>query len=98
MELDSEHVDSRCAAVARVVEEITTHSDLCAVGVLLLRVIIYTDIVVCDVVFAVVWNVLAFDEYDNVSTFADSGDALSKTSKFLRVGFAPPFLVLGVHQ
>ncbi len=43
MELDSDHVDSRCAAVARVVEEIAAHSDLCAVGVLLLRGIIYTD-------------------------------------------------------
>ncbi len=97
MELDSDHVDSRCAAVTRVVEEIATHSDSYVVGVLLLRVIIYTDSGVRDVAFAVIWNVLAADENDSVSTFADSGHALSKTSKFLCVGFAPHFLVLGVH-
>jgi hypothetical protein len=97
MELDSDHVISRCAAVARVVEEIAANSDLCAVGVLLLQAIIYTDLRVHDVMFAVVWNVLAADESDCVGTFADSGDASSKTSKFICVGFAPQFLVLGVY-
>ncbi len=53
---------------------------------------------VCDIVFAVVWNVLAVDENDSVGIFADSGDGLSETSKFLCVGFAPQFLVLGVHK
>ncbi len=95
MELDSDHVNSGCATVAKVVEEIATHSDSCAVGVLLLWAIIYTHSRVRDVVFAVVWNVLMVDEKDSVSTFADSRDALSKTSKFLCVGFAPQFLVLG---
>ncbi len=66
MELDSDHVNSRCAAVARVVEEIAAHSDLCVVGVLLLRAIIYTALHVRDVAFAVVWNVLAMYEDDNV--------------------------------
>jgi hypothetical protein len=98
MELDSDHVDSGCATVAGVVEEITAHSDSCVVGVLLLQVIIYTDSRMRDVTFAVVWNVLALDENDSVSTFADSGDALSKTSVFLHVGFAPQFLILVVHQ
>ncbi len=51
-----------------------------------------------DVAFAVVLNVLAVDENDGVRTFADSEDALSKTSKFLCVRFAPQFLVLGVHK
>jgi hypothetical protein len=96
MEHDSDHFN-RCAAVARVVKEIATHSDSCAVGVLLLWAIFYTNLLVRDVVFAVVWNVLAADENDSVGTFADSGDALSKTSKLLHVGFAPQFLVLGVH-
>ena len=50
-----------------------------------------------DIAFVVVWNVLVADENDSVSNFADSRDALSKTSKFLCVGFAPQFLVLGVH-
>ncbi len=36
MELDFDHVNGRCATVTRVVEEIATHGDLCAVGVLLL--------------------------------------------------------------
>ncbi len=79
-------------------EEITANGDLCVVGNLLLREIIYTDSCVHDVLFAVVWDVLALDEKDGVSTFADSGDALSKTFEFLCVGFAPQFLVLGVHQ
>ncbi len=35
MELDSDHVGGRCAAVPRVVKVITVHSDSCAVGVLL---------------------------------------------------------------
>jgi hypothetical protein len=98
MELDSDHVDSRCPTVARVVEEIAAQRDLCAVGVLLLRAIIYTDLQICDVAFVVMWNVLAADENNSVSTFADSGDALSKTSEFLCVGFAPQFIVLGVHK
>ncbi len=36
MELDSDHVKGRCAAVARVVEEIAANGDSCAVGFLLL--------------------------------------------------------------
>ncbi len=67
-------------------------------GVLLLWAIIYTDLHVCDIVFAVGQDVLPLDENDSVGTFADSGDALSNTSEFLFVGFAPQFLVLGVHQ
>jgi hypothetical protein len=89
MELDSDHVNGRCVAVARVVVEIATYGDSCAVGVLLLWGIIYTDSCIPDIVFAVVWNVLAAGENDSVGTFADSGDALSKMSKFLCVGFAP---------
>ncbi len=97
MELDSDHVNWRCAAVARVVEEIAAHSDLCAVGVLLLRATTYTDSCVRDVAFAVMWNVLAADENDSVGTFAAFGDALNKMSKFPCVGFSPQFLVLEVH-
>jgi hypothetical protein len=98
MKLDSDHVDFRCAAVAGVVKEITTHSDSCAIGVLLLWVIIYTDSSVRDIMFAVVCDVLVSDENDSVGTFPESGGALSETSKFLRVGIGPQFLVLGVYQ
>ncbi len=98
MEIDSDHVNSRCAAVTRVVEEITAHSGACAVGVLLLRAIIYTYLHIRDVAFVVVWDVIMLDENNSGSTFADSGDALSKTSEFLHVEFAPQFLVLGIHQ
>jgi hypothetical protein len=66
MELDSDHADSRCAAVARVMEEIAAHSDSSVVGVLLLRMIISTDWHVREIVFAVVWNVLAVDKNDSV--------------------------------
>jgi hypothetical protein len=72
MELDSDYVNGRCVAVARVVEEIVAHGVLCVVRVLLLRVIVYTDLRVRDIMFAVVWNVLAMDENNSVSTFADS--------------------------
>ncbi len=89
MELDSDRVNGRCAAVARVVEEIATHGDLCAVGVLLLRAIVDTDTRVRDVAFAIWWNVFAADRNDGVGTFADSGHALSKMPKFFCVGFAP---------
>jgi hypothetical protein len=98
MELDSDHVNGRCAAVTRVVEEIATHDDLCAVGVLLLRAIVYADLRIREVTFAIVWNVFAVDKKDSVGTFADSGHASSKTPKFLHVRFAPQFLALGVHK
>ena len=97
MELDSDHVNRWCATVARVVEEIAAHHGSCAVGVLLLRAIIYTDLGIRDIAFAVIWDVLALDEYNSVGTFADSRDALSETSEFLCVGFAPQLCVLGVH-
>ncbi len=89
MELDSDHVNGRCAAVTRVVEETAAHGDLCVVGDLLLRVIVDTDTCVRDVMFAIVWNVFAVDENDGVGAFADSGHALSKTPEFFCVGFAP---------
>ncbi len=89
MELDSDHVNGRCAAVTRVLEEIAAHGDLCAVGVLLLRAIVDTDLCVHDVAFAIVWNVFVVDENKSVGLFANSGHALSKTPKFLCVGFAP---------
>jgi hypothetical protein len=98
MELDSDHVNSRCAAVTRVVEEIAAHGDACAVGVLLLRAIVDTDSRVRDIACAIVQNVFAADENDSVSTFADSRHALSRTPEFLCVGFAPQLLVLGVHK
>jgi hypothetical protein len=94
----SDHVNGRCAAVSRVVEEIAAHGDLCVVGVLLLWAIVDTDLRVCDIVFAIVWNVFAADENNSVGTFADSGHALSEMPEFLCVGFAPQFLVLGVHE
>jgi hypothetical protein len=50
-----------------------------------------------DVAFVVVWNVLAADENDSVSTFADAGDDFSKTSEFLYVGFGQQFVALGVY-
>ncbi len=98
MELDSNHFNSGCAAVTGVVEEITAQSDLCAVGVLFLQAIIYTDSCIHDIAFAAIWDVLTLDENDCVGTFADSGDALIKTSEFLHVGFTSQFFVLGVHQ
>jgi hypothetical protein len=55
MELDGDHVNSRCASVGRVVDKIATHSGSCAVGVLLLWAIIYTDSRIRDVAFAVMW-------------------------------------------
>ncbi len=79
-------------------EEIATHSDSCAVGVLLLQAIIHTDSCIRGIGFAVVRDVLASDENNSVVTFADSRDALCKASKFIRVGFFPWFLLLGVHQ
>ncbi len=89
MELDSDHVNGRCAAVTRVVEEIATHGDSCAVGVLLLQAIVDTDMHVRDVTFAIVWNVFTADENNGVGAFADSRHALSKMLKFFCVGFAP---------
>ncbi len=48
-------------------EEVAAHDDSCVVGVLLLQVIIYTNLLVHDIAFAVVWNVLATDENGTVS-------------------------------
>jgi hypothetical protein len=71
MELDSDHVNGRCATVTRVVEEIAAHGDSCVVGVLLLWAIVDTDTCVRDVAFAIVWNVFAADENDGVGAFPD---------------------------
>jgi hypothetical protein len=98
MELNSDHVNGRCAAVTWLVEEIAAHVDSCAVGVLLLQTIVDTDLCVHDVAFTIVWNVFAADENNSVGTFADSRHALSKMPEFLCVRFAPQFLVLGVHE
>jgi hypothetical protein len=98
MELDSDHINGRCAAVSRVVEEIASQGDSCVVGVLLLWAIVDTDSRIHDVVFAIMWNVFVADENNSVGTCADTGHALSNTPKFLYVGFAPQFLVLGVHE
>ncbi len=89
MELDSDHVNGRCAAVTRVVEEIAAHGDSCAVGVLLLRAMIYTDLGVRDVAFAVMWNVLAVDENNSVGTFADSGRCLDQDLQVLLCRICP---------
>ncbi len=89
MELDSGHVNGRCAAVARVVEEIAAHGDSCAVMVFLLQAIVDTDRHARDVAFAIWWNVFAADENDGVGAFVDSSHALSKTPEFFHVGFAP---------
>ncbi len=89
MELDSDHVNGRCAAVIRVVEEIASQGDSCAVGVLLLRAIVDTDTCVGDVAFVIVWNVFVADENNGVGAFAGSRHALSKTPEFFCVGFAP---------
>jgi hypothetical protein len=80
------------------VDKIAAHIDSCAVGVLLLWVIILIDMHVHDVTFVVVCDVIALNENNSIDAFADSGDALSKTFKFLHVGFAPQFLVLGDQQ
>ncbi len=79
-------------------DKIAAHSGLCAVGVLLLHAIVHADPRIRNVAFAIVLDVLALDENDSIGAFADAGDVLSKASKFLHVGFAPQFLVLGVHQ
>jgi hypothetical protein len=72
MELDSDHVNGRCAAVARVVEDIAANGDSCAVGVLLLQAIVDTDLRERDAVFVIVRNVFAADENNSIGTFADS--------------------------
>ncbi len=41
------------------------------VGVFLLGAMIYTDLPVCNVAFAVIRNVVMLDENDSVGTFAD---------------------------
>jgi hypothetical protein len=90
MELDSDHVNGGCAAVARVVEEIAAYGYSCAVGVLLLwAIVVDTNTRIHDVAFAIWWSVFVADENNGVGAFADSGNALSKTLKFFCVGFAP---------
>ncbi len=73
MDFDSDHVNGRRAAVARVVEGIATHGDSCAVGVLLLQVIVDTATCVRDVAFVIVWNVFAVDENDDAKQWQTQG-------------------------
>ncbi len=58
---DSEDICCWGSAVARVIDEIAPHGDLCSVWILLLRSIVAADPAVCYVALLIVWNVLLLD-------------------------------------
>ncbi len=76
MEFDGDHVDGGRADIAKNVDEVVANCKLCAVGVILFGVVVYTDVGVGDVATAIGRDLIALDEDNCVGAFADARDAL----------------------
>ncbi len=77
VEFDRDHVDSRRAAVAGVVDPVAAYSEASLIGVVLLWAIVYPYASICDVFDLVNGDlVLSYENY-GVSSFADSRYSLS---------------------
>jgi hypothetical protein len=77
MEFDRDHVDSRHATVAGVVDPVATYSEVSSIGVVLLCVIVDAHASIRDVFDLVNGDlVLSYKNY-GVSSFADSRYSLS---------------------
>ncbi len=77
MEFDCDHVNSRHAAVARVVDPVTTYSEVSLIGVVLLWAIVDSHASIRDVFDSVNGDLIPLYENYGVSSFADSRYFLS---------------------
>jgi hypothetical protein len=76
MEFDGNHVDGGRADITKNMDEVSADCKLCAIGVFLFGVVVYTDVGVGSVTSAVGKDLFALDEDNCVGAFADAGDAL----------------------
>jgi hypothetical protein len=76
MEFDRDHINGGHANIAENVDEVATDCNLCAVGVFLFGVVVYTDASVGGVTAAIDRDLFALDEDNCVGAFADARDAL----------------------
>ena len=77
MEFDCDHVNSRRAAVARVVDPVAAYSEASLIGVVLLWAIVDTHASIRDVFDSVNGDLVPLYENYGVSSFADSRYSLS---------------------
>jgi hypothetical protein len=77
MEFDCDHVDSRCAAVAKVVDPVAAYSETSLIGVVLLRAIVDAYTFIRDVFDLVNGDLVPSYENYGGSSFADSRYSLS---------------------
>ncbi len=62
MEFDGDHVNGGRADITKNVDEVAADCKLCAVGVVLLGVVVYTDVGVGGVAAAIGRDLIALDE------------------------------------
>ncbi len=77
MEFDRDHVDSRRAAVAGVVDPVAAYSEGSSIGVVLLWAIVDAHASICDIFDLVNGDLVLSNENYGVSSFADSRYSLS---------------------
>ncbi len=76
MEFDGDHVGNGHADIAKNVDEVAANCKLCAVGVVLFGVVVYTDTGVGGVAAAIGRDFIVLDEDNCVGAFAGAWDAL----------------------
>ncbi len=77
MEFDRDHVKSWHAAVAGVVDPVTTNGEASLIGVILLWVKINAHTFICDIFDSAYGDLVPLYENYGVSSFADSRYSLS---------------------
>ena len=98
MNLDCNHVDHGGIAIPRIGDVIAADGEARAIGIGLLRRIVDAHLPLCDVFALVHWDVVLSNEDNCVGALANAWSALGKRTKFVHVGLAPEFFVLGVDK
>ncbi len=98
MNFDCDHVNGGGTAIPGVGDATAANSEVSAIAIGLLMMIVDAHVSVCDIFMMVDWDVVLSDEDYRVGAFANTGDALGKATEFNRVGLAPDFFVLGVDK
>ena len=76
MEFDGDHVNGGRADITKNVDEVAANCKSCAVGVVLVAVVVYTEAGVGGVAAVIGRDLIVIDEDNCVGAFADVWDAL----------------------
>ncbi len=98
MNLDCDHVNGGGTAIPWIDDTIASNSEASAIGIGLLRTIVDTHALVCDVFVLVNLDIISSNEENCVGALANAWDALGKATELNRVELAPEFFVLGVDK